>query len=312
MPTETYQAEWLVDPKEVVIDYHRVLGVGQYAVIYAGRWRFLEVAIKHFNQVENPIRQRRRLCKEIDVLTKMHHPYVVQILGVCMDPLLFVLEYMKRGNVRDFLVLSSWKPFERAFRRKREWSIRLCTALVYLHERKPERVIHRDIKPSNLLLDAHGHVKLSDFGISRLMESTTPMSSSIEEGGGSKESSSSLSSMETVSMTMRIGTPYFMAPELRQHVDDPHQYPMYDHKVDVWSLGSTLFEIWEGRLLASVVSVEDFYARRWTIPFASTPIILRPIVETCWSLHPQDRPEVRAVLDILTQCTTSSRCGGWC
>lgn len=284
--------EWLIDASELMIDYQHILGVGQYTTIYKGRWRCLDVAIKQFTPaIECPPcgQGRHHLEQEIQVLTKMHHPYVVQLLGVCLEPFCFILEYMKKGDVRTFLLESTWQPRWMTFLRKRDWSIQLCTALLYLHERKPEQVIHRDVKPSNLLLHADGRVKLSDFGIARLVDYGI---------GGIGSTKEDVSFPVSPTMTTRIGTPYFMAPEL---LTTTSSIP-YNHKVDVWSLGSTLFEIWEQRLLASVVSTDDFYTGNWRIPFHHTPTILRPILQMCWSLDPQYRPDVRTVLDILGQC----------
>jgi len=89
------------------------------------------------------------------------------------------------------------------------WFIQICLALKYVHSL---RILHRDIKASNIFLTASNCVKLGDFGISKVLQST------IE-----------------AAMTV-VGTPYYMSPEVY------HNKP-YTLKSDVWSLGCLLYEL---------------------------------------------------------------------
>jgi serine/threonine protein kinase len=84
--------------------------------------------------------------------------------------------------------------------------------LVFLHEKKK---IHRDVKAGNILLNRDGYAKLGDFGVSaQLLHSFSKKNS-------------------------KIGTPYWMSPEVIQQLQ-------YDHKTDIWSLGITCIEMAEG------------------------------------------------------------------
>jgi serine/threonine protein kinase len=84
--------------------------------------------------------------------------------------------------------------------------------LVFLHEKKK---IHRDVKAGNILLNRDGYAKLGDFGVSaQLLHSFSKKNS-------------------------KIGTPYWMSPEVIQQ-------SQYDHKTDIWSLGITCIEMAEG------------------------------------------------------------------
>ena len=89
------------------------------------------------------------------------------------------------------------------------WFIQICLALEYVHGR---RVIHRDLKTQNLFLTGNKTIKVGDFGISKVLESTTQ-----------------------VAMTV-VGTPYYMPPEACQSAP-------YTSKSDVWSLGCILYEL---------------------------------------------------------------------
>lgn len=89
------------------------------------------------------------------------------------------------------------------------WMIQIATSLEFIHIR---RVIHRDIKTQNLFLTGNNTVKLGDFGISKVLESTTQ-----------------------VAMTV-VGTPYYMAPEACQSAP-------YTTKSDIWALGCICYEL---------------------------------------------------------------------
>ena len=85
----------------------------------------------------------------------------------------------------------------------------ICSAMMYIHKMK---IIHRDLKTTNILLDFNKHVKICDFGISKVMNLTT----------------------ET-SLTHEIGTLLYMAPELFQPDSQ------YNEKIDVYAFGVVLY-----------------------------------------------------------------------
>lgn len=89
------------------------------------------------------------------------------------------------------------------------WFVQICLALKYIHNL---RILHRDIKASNIFLTATNCVKVGDFGISKILQSTLE-----------------------VAMTV-VGTPYYMSPEIY------HNKP-YTLKSDVWALGCLLYEL---------------------------------------------------------------------
>lgn len=89
------------------------------------------------------------------------------------------------------------------------WFIQICIALEYIHGRK---ILHRDIKSQNIFLTSNGTVKLGDFGISKLLESTNEAAMTV------------------------VGTPYYMSPEVCENKP-------YTFKSDVWALGCVLYEL---------------------------------------------------------------------
>ena len=89
------------------------------------------------------------------------------------------------------------------------WFVQICLALEYVHSR---RVIHRDLKTQNIFLTGNNTIKLGDFGISKVLETTCANANNV------------------------VGTPYYMAPEACQ--SEP-----YTSKSDVWALGVILYEL---------------------------------------------------------------------
>ncbi len=79
----------------------------------------------------------------------------------------------------------------------------------YIHGRK---ILHRDIKSQNIFLTTNHTVKLGDFGISKLLESTNEAAMTV------------------------VGTPYYMSPEVCENKP-------YTFKSDVWALGCVLYEL---------------------------------------------------------------------
>lgn len=89
------------------------------------------------------------------------------------------------------------------------WFTQICLALKHCHDRK---ILHRDIKAQNVFLMKNGMIKLGDFGIARVLQSTTEMAATV------------------------VGTPYYLSPEIVQS-------NTYDFKTDIWSIGVLLYEM---------------------------------------------------------------------
>ncbi len=96
----------------------------------------------------------------------------------------------------------------------------ICEALQFAHD---EGIVHRDIKPENILIDKKGRVKITDFGIAKIL--------------GAPAGKISLTGVRTV-----MGTPHYMAPE---QMEKPQSV---DHRADIYSLGVVFYEMLTGEL----------------------------------------------------------------
>ena len=108
---------------------------------------------------------------QVDLLSHLHSPYLVELLGYCADQhhRLLIFEYMPTGTLQQLLHSSNPQ-----FGRTLNWGIRLrialdcARALEYLHEYTTPSVIHRDFKCSNILLNQNFRAKVSDFGLAKI------------------------------------------------------------------------------------------------------------------------------------------------
>jgi hypothetical protein len=151
-------------------------------------------------------RARQRLLREAEVLRRLHHPNVVDLLDVVDegDEIVLVMPYLSGGSLAERVAQHGPAPADQVERQAR----RLIGALASAHR---AGIVHRDIKPANVLFDDRGEPCLADFGVAVSRDQT----SGLTVAG------------------MVVGTPGFMAPE--QARGEP-----VTPASDVFSLGATL------------------------------------------------------------------------
>ncbi|CAO3614548.1 unnamed protein product [Cunninghamella echinulata] len=157
------------------------------------------------------------LYREIAMLRDLDHENIVQYLGYGVDEsegmINIFLEYVSGGNIASRLSLQGAfdEPLIQYFTRQ------VCQGLSYLHSR---HILHRDIKAANILVEADGVCKISDFGLSKKNDYDEVYDQNSR-------------------MSLR-GSVYWMAPEMVKN--EP-----YSAKVDIWSLGCTVIEMFTGQ-----------------------------------------------------------------
>ncbi|PAA77188.1 hypothetical protein BOX15_Mlig009728g1 [Macrostomum lignano] len=158
-------------------------------------------------------------CAEIAVLRKLEHPNILKFLKYerTKQGKLCIFTELISGNSLSGLMQQQQKPF--AEKAVRDFSQQICTALNFLHTRKPT-ILHRDIKGSNIMLTHKGRIKLIDFGLVKEITNTI-----------------------TDSTPHLCGTVFFMACEL---FTDTGKL-MYSPKTDVWAFGCTVYELLTGK-----------------------------------------------------------------
>lgn len=147
-----------------------LLGEGGFGRVYRGNIESKNqvVAVKQLDR--NGFQGNREFLVEVLILSLLHHPNLVSLVGYCADgdQRILVYEYMPNGSLEDHLL--ELAP-ESAYL---DWNTRMKIAagaargLEYLHEQANPPVIYRDFKASNILLDQEFNPKLSDFGLAKL------------------------------------------------------------------------------------------------------------------------------------------------
>ncbi|KAG2702799.1 hypothetical protein I3843_06G100300 [Carya illinoinensis] len=146
------------------------LGEGGFGRVYKGRLETTGqiVAVKQLDR--NGLQGNREFLVEVLMLSLLHHPNLVNLIGYCADgdQRLLVYEFMSMGSLEDHL--HDLPPDKEPL----DWNTRMRIAagaakgLEYLHDKANPQIIYRDFKSSNILLDEGYQPKLSDFGLAKL------------------------------------------------------------------------------------------------------------------------------------------------
>tara|TARA_A100001011_G_C14295147_1_gene838137 strand:- start:1905 stop:2804 length:900 start_codon:yes stop_codon:yes gene_type:complete len=259
--------DWEIPPWELFIFKDRVLGVGSFATVYLAKWRETYVVAKVIN--ENICKREKELVlREFQIMTKLHHPNIVQFLGYIDDPFIIVMEYIPKGNL-----LSNIPHLYK--QQKISIMKDILKGLVYIHNRKPYSLIHRDIKPTNILLTNSKVAKITDFGLSKFY---------CLEKINSHDNLSELEHNASINdLTVDVGTERYMAPEANISGN-------YTNKVDIYSCGILLYEMFENKRYNPKAKMEWF----WT-----PKKIKNIIINNMLCKNPDDRSESLQILNLL-------------
>ncbi|XP_055647178.1 microtubule-associated serine/threonine-protein kinase 4 isoform X4 [Falco peregrinus] len=215
-------------PRESDFETIKLISNGAYGAVYFVRHKETRqrFAMKKINKQNLILRnQIQQAFVERDILTFAENPFVVSMYcsfetrrHLCM-----VMEYVEGGDCATLMKNMGPLPVDMA----RMYFAETVLALEYLHN---YGIVHRDLKPDNLLVTSMGHIKLTDFGLSKvgLMSLTT----NLYEGHIEKDAREFLDKQV-------CGTPEYIAPEviLRQGYGKP---------VDWWAMGIILYEFLVG------------------------------------------------------------------
>ncbi|KAF2965167.1 hypothetical protein GQX73_g8407 [Xylaria multiplex] len=188
-------------------DLLRTLGTGSFGRVHLVQskhnQRFYAVKVLKKAQVVK-MKQVEHTNDERRMLGEVKHPFLITLWGTFQDArnLYMVMDFVEGGELFSLLRKSGRFPNPVA----KFYAAEVTLALEYLHSRN---IIYRDLKPENLLLDRHGHLKITDFGFAKRVPDKT--------------------------WTL-CGTPDYLAPEVVSNKG-------YNKSVDWWSLGILIYEM---------------------------------------------------------------------
>jgi len=267
------------------------LGEGGMGVVYKARDTHLDryVAIKVLppEKVSDPDR-KARFIREAKAASALNHPNIITIHDITNDNGTdFIAMEFVDGKTLDQLIPRKGMRLNEALR----IAIQIADALARAHE---AGIIHRDLKPANIMVDAHGHVKLLDFGLAKLTERLL-----------GEDESTATAALQTDEDTI-VGTAAYMSPE--QAEGKPP-----DPRSDIFSFGSVLYEMLTRRRafqadsrMAALAAV--MHQEPPALPDAMPPELRRMIMR-CLRKDPARRyhhmEDLRVVLDDLKEDSDS-------
>jgi NIMA (never in mitosis gene a)-related kinase len=217
--------------------------------------------------------ERKQLVTEVAILKQLRHPHIVRYLDRVVDreqaKVYIVMEYCEGGDLAQ--LVRKERKTGRYLPEDLIWSIfsQISQALYACHSHSP-KILHRDLKSSNVFLTPDLTIKLGDFGLSRLLGDQSDYAYT------------------------RVGTPYYMSPELVNG-------EKYDERSDIWSLGCLLFEItalnppFQAKTQAELSS--KIRSGLVAIPEGAS-LELRRVIKWLLTVNTARRPDISDVLNV--------------
>ncbi|XP_066485210.1 epidermal growth factor receptor [Tiliqua scincoides] len=258
--------------KETEFKKVKILGSGAFGTVYKGLWIpegesvKIPVAIKELREATSP-KANKEILDEAYVMASVDNPHVCRLLGICLTstvqlitqlmPFGCLLDYVRehKDNIGSQYLLN--------------WCVQIAKGMNYLEER---RLVHRDLAARNVLVKTPQHVKITDFGLAKLL------------GAEEKEYHA-----EGGKVPIK-----WMALESILH-------RIYTHQSDVWSYGVTVWELmtfgskpYDGIPASEISCVLEKGERLPQPPICTIDVYM--IMVKCWMIDPESRPRFRELI----------------
>uniref|UniRef100_A0ACD5Y3M6 Uncharacterized protein n=1 Tax=Avena sativa TaxID=4498 RepID=A0ACD5Y3M6_AVESA len=258
-------------------NHNNKVGRGGFGTVYKGTTRNMrDVAVKVLSAESR--QGTREFLTEIDVISNVKHPNLVELIGCCVegDHRILVYEYLENSSLDRALLSSNSEPANFTWNIRTGICLGVARGLAYLHEEIPSPIVHRDIKASNILIDKNYVPKIGDFGLAKLFpDNVTHISTRV------------------------AGTTGYLAPEYAWH-------GQLTKKADIYSFGVLVVEIVSGLSGSRSLMAEDklLVEKAWELYEAGT---LEEMVDPAVGSYPQE--EAIRYLKVALFCTqaTASR-----
>ena len=273
-----------------VHDTGREVGHGSYAVVKELEYHGLKCVGKKIHGIlfesatpHEKAAMLERFAGECELLSGLHHPCIVQFLGVWYEqgsrlPVL-VMEYL-HTTLSACLERYGVLPEEISYEILRD----VALGLRYLHERSPP-IIHRDLSANNVLLTSNMNAKISDLGVAKILNLTPAR-------------------MTQMTQTKAPGTPCYMPPEALT------AKPKYTAKIDMFSYGVLIIHTLCGRWPFpedafrpdpqnpdTMIPISEVERRAEYLQEIGNDHPLITVIRQCLSNTPARRPEAPVLLD---------------
>ncbi|XP_037313722.1 ephrin type-A receptor 4b isoform X1 [Pungitius pungitius] len=275
------------DPNQAVRDFakeidasniriERVIGAGEFGEVCSGRLRVqgkteIYVAIKSLKAGYSD-KQRKDFLSEASIMGQFDHPNIIRLEGVVTKckPVMIITEFMENGSLDTFL-----KKHDGQFTVIQLVGMLrgIASGMKYLSDMS---YVHRDLAARNILVNSNLVCKVSDFGLSRVLEDD-PEAAYTTRGG---------------KIPIRWTAPEAIA------------YRKFTSASDVWSYGIVMWEVisygerpyWEMSNQDVIKAIDEGY--RLPAPM-DCPVVLHQLMLDCWEKGRSDRPKFGQIVTIL-------------
>uniref|UniRef100_A0A8C6LH04 receptor protein-tyrosine kinase n=1 Tax=Nothobranchius furzeri TaxID=105023 RepID=A0A8C6LH04_NOTFU len=267
------------------IHIEKVIGIGEFGEVCSGRLRMqgkreIYVAIKSLKAGYSD-KQRRDFLSEASIMGQFDHPNIIRLEGVVTrcKPLMIITEYMENGSLDAFL-------------RKHDGQFTviqlvgmlrgIASGMKYLSDMS---YVHRDLAARNILVNSNLVCKVSDFGLSRVLEDDPEAAYTTREATGS-----------------------YLSPggkiPIRWTAPEAIAYRKFTTASDVWSYGIVMWEVvsygerpyWDMNNQDVIKAIEEGY--RLPAPM-DCPLVLHQLMLDCWERERTERPTFSQILNML-------------
>ncbi|KAJ0059950.1 hypothetical protein NL108_016618 [Boleophthalmus pectinirostris] len=258
--------------KETELKRVRVLGSGAFGTVYKGLWFpegeqvKIRVAIKVLREATSP-KANQEILDEAYVMASVEHPHVARLLGVVLaSSVQLVTQLMPFGCLLDHVRQHQHLiPAQRLL----TWCVQIAKGMSYLEDR---HLVHRDLAARNVLVKSPNHVKITDFGLAKLLSANE---SEYHADGG------------------KVPIKWMALESILQWT--------YTHQSDVWSYGVTVWELmtfgskpYDGIPASEICSVLERGERLPQPPICTIDVYM--IMVKCWMIDPSSRPRFRELV----------------
>uniref|UniRef100_A0A3B4B3B7 receptor protein-tyrosine kinase n=1 Tax=Periophthalmus magnuspinnatus TaxID=409849 RepID=A0A3B4B3B7_9GOBI len=255
----------------------KVLGSGAFGTVYKGLWVpegedvKIPVAIKVLREATSP-KANKEILDEAYVMASVEHPHVCRLLGICLTstvqlvtqlmPFGCLLDYVKehKDNIGSQYLLN--------------WCVQIAKGMNYLEER---HLVHRDLAARNVLVKTPQHVKITDFGLAKLLNSDEK---EYHADGG------------------KVPIKWMALESILNRT--------YTHQSDVWSYGVTVWELmtfgtkpYDGIPASEIAGVLEKGERLPQPPICTIDVYM--IMVKCWMIDADSRPHFRELIAEFTK-----------
>uniref|UniRef100_A0A674F1T2 Receptor protein-tyrosine kinase n=1 Tax=Salmo trutta TaxID=8032 RepID=A0A674F1T2_SALTR len=255
--------------KETELKRVKILGSGAFGTVYKGIWVpegetvKIPVAIKILNEATGP-KANVEFMDEALIMASMEHPHLVRLLGVCLSPTIqLVTQLMPHGCLLDYV--HEYKD-NIGSQLLLNWCVQIAKGMMYLEER---RLVHRDLAARNVLVKSPNHIKITDFGLARLLD--------INE----KEYNADGGKMPIKWMALEC-----------------IHYRKFTHQSDVWSYGVTIWELmtfggkpYDGIPTRDIPDLLEKGERLPQPPICTIDVYM--VMVKCWMIDADSRPKFK-------------------